>query len=470
MSRLAASPAQPVLSGRRGRVLVVDDEAVIASTFQEFLAGEGFEVAVAGDAASALRTAGAFEPDLVLCDVQLPGLDGLDLLDRLLKLRPDTLVMMITAYATVENAVAAFRRGAHDYLMKPVLFDELLAKLDRLMGFRRLLVENQTLRRQLHAPVSLDTLIGASPSMEAVKALIRKVGPTRSNVLILGESGTGKELVARALHTTGGDPDAPFLAVNCAAIPNELLENQLFGHVRGAFTGADRDRAGLFVAAGRGTVFLDEIGELPSATQAKLLRAIETKEVLPVGATRAVAVGARILAATNKDLAAEVIAGQFRADLYYRLNVVAIGLPALRDRREDIPELVPVLLARHAARLGKPGLRVDNATVRRLTAAPWRGNVRELDNALERAAILGDGPLLTPADFPADLMGDSPVDQADSDEDDLRSALDRFERNQIRRVLDRCGGDKREAARRLGLGLSSLYRKLDESGAAAGQA
>jgi DNA-binding NtrC family response regulator len=447
-------------------VLIVDDEEVIASTLREFLGGEGFVVAVAGDAAEALRQVATFEPDLALCDIQLPGLDGLDLLDRLLRARPETIVLMITAYATVENAVAAFRRGAHDYLMKPVIFEELLAKLDRLMSARRLLLENQALRRALHAPVDPDSLVGDSPPMRAVKTLIRKVGPTRTNVLITGESGTGKELVARALHAAGAEPDAPFLAVNCAAIPNELLENQLFGHVRGAFTGADRDRIGLFAAAGRGTVFLDEIGELPLATQAKLLRSIEMKEVLPVGATRPVAIGARVLAATNKDLAAEVAAGSFRADLYYRLNVVAIGLPPLRDRREDIPELIPVLLARHADRMGRPPVLVDNATTRRLSAADWKGNVRELDNALERAMILAEGPVLTWSDFPPELVGPAGDEGSApaTDSDDLRSALDRFERAHIRRVLDRSGGDKREAARRLGLGLSSLYRKLDESG------
>ena len=284
----------------RGRILIVDDEEVIASTLQEFLRGEGYEVGVAHDAPTALALAERFEPDLALCDVQLPGPDGLELLNRLLQVRPETLVMMITAYATVENAVAAFQRGAHDYLMKPVIFEELLSKIDRLMGYRQLLRENQALRRQLHAHVGLDSLVGQSGAMKGVKTLIRKIGPMRSNVLITGESGTGKELVARALHASGTEPDSAFLAINCAAIPHELLENQLFGHLRGAFTGADRDHAGLFVAAGGGTVFLDEVGELPLATQAKLLRAIETKEVLPVGATRAVGIGARIVAATNK--------------------------------------------------------------------------------------------------------------------------------------------------------------------------
>ena len=451
----------PSKAARKGRILVVDDEDVITSTLQEFLEGEGYEVAIAGDAASALALIDPFEPDLALCDVQLPGSDGLELLDRLLKVRPELLVLIITAYATVETAVASFRRGAHDYLMKPVIFDDLLVKLDRLVRFRTLTRENQTLRRQLHATVDIETLVGESPAMQAVKTLIRKLGPTRSNVLIVGESGTGKELVARALHARGLEPDAPFLAINCAAIPHDLLENQLFGHVRGSFTGADRDRAGLFVAAGRGTVFLDEIGELPPATQAKLLRAIETKEVLPVGATRTEPVAARVVAATNKDLESEITAGRFRADLYYRLNVVAIGLPPLRDRRDDIPDLIAVLLDRHAATLGKAIEGVDNATIRLLSAAPWKGNVRELGNALERAVILAEGPTLTPSDFPIDLLGPgaSPFEEAT---DDLRTALDRFERRHLARVLEACGGDKKEAARRLGLGLSSLYRKLED--------
>lgn len=451
----------PKTQAGRGRVLVVDDEEVIASTLAEFLGSEGFEVDVANDARSALARSERFEPDVVLCDIQLPDSDGLDLLERLLRVRPDTLVLMITAYATVETAVSAFRRGAQDYLMKPVMFDELLAKIDRMMSFRRLIRENQALRKQLHTPVSPDELIGQGPAMQAVKTLIRKVGPTRSNVLITGESGTGKELVARALHASGIDPNAPFLAINCAAIPHDLLENQLFGHVRGAFTGADRDQAGLFVAAGSGTVFLDEIGELPQATQAKLLRAIENKEVLPVGATRSSGVAARVVAATNKDLLQEVEASRFRADLYYRLHVVNIAMPPLRDRPEDVPDLVAFLLEKHAKTMGRRVVAVDNAALRRLTLAPWRGNVRELDNALERAVILADGPILTPLDFPSDLMGGGLGDVADAG-DDLRAALAHFERTHINRVLNDCGGDKREAARRLNLGLSSLYRKLED--------
>jgi DNA-binding NtrC family response regulator len=454
----------------QGRILIVDDEEVIAATLKEFLQGEGYDVATACDLSSALAQVEAFEPEIVLCDVQLPGTDGINVLHRVLEIRPETLFIMITAYATVENAVAAFQRGAHDYLMKPVLFEDLLAKIGRLIRFRRLLRENQALRRQLHSQGDLDAIVGGSPPIEAVKTLIRKVGPTRTTVLITGESGTGKELVARALHALGPARDEMFLAINCAAIPHDLLENQLFGHVRGAFTGADRDHAGMFVGGGRGTsfgaacpgtVFLDEIGELGRSTQAKLLRAIENKEVLPVGATRPVSFQARLLTATNKDLEAEVAADRFRADLYYRLNVVTIQVPPLRSRREDIPALVSALLAKHAKSLGKRAGGVDNATIRGLMSAPWIGNVRELDNALERALILSEGPVLTPDDFPAGLIAESDGDPAG---DNLRAAVRDYERQHIQRVLRECADDKREAARRLGLGLSSLYRKLEEIG------
>jgi DNA-binding NtrC family response regulator len=445
----------------RGRILIVDDEEVISGTLREFLEGEQFEVATAADMPGALALVESFGPDVVLCDVQLPGADGLTVLERSLRIRPETLFIMITAYATVENAVAAFRRGAQDYLMKPVLFEDLLAKLDRLIAYRRLLLENQALRRQLHRQGEIDALVGESPPMQAVKTLIRKVGPTRSTVLITGESGTGKELVARALHAAGPDREGVFLAVNCAAIPHDLLENQLFGHSRGAFTGADRDHAGLFVAAGTGTIFLDEIAELSPSTQAKLLRAMENKEVLPVGATRPISFQARLITATNKDLTAEVAAHRFRPDLYYRLNVVTIHLPPLRNRRDDIPDLVTALLAKHARSLGKRVDGVDNATIRGLMSAPWTGNVRELNNALERAVILSETPILTPDDFPPGLIA---VSDSDADGDNLRAAVRDYERRHIQRVLRDADDDKREAARRLGLGLSSLYRKLEELG------
>jgi DNA-binding NtrC family response regulator len=448
------------MSSSSAHILVVDDEPIIRESLAELLTQEGFAVTVCGSAEEALVGARQSRFDVALCDVQLPGMDGLELLDRMLKISPETLVLLITAYGTIDNAVAAFQRGAQDYLMKPILLDEVLAKIRRLLDYRRLSLDNQWLRRELNNTGDADLVVGHSPAMKRLMEVIRKVARTPSTVLLVGESGTGKEVVARAIHRQAANAEARFLAVNCAAIPNDLLENQLFGHRKGAFTGADRDQAGVFVHAGTGTVFLDEIAELPPATQAKLLRAIEQKEVLPVGANEPVAVQARILAATNKNLAREVEAGRFREDLYYRFNVVTIALPPLRERREDIPDLVAHLLARHARTLGKRLTGVTYETMQILLACPWKGNIRELDNALQRAAILGDGPLLTPGDLPPDL---APRLDDPALVDDLGEAVRRFERQHIERILRRCP-DKKEAARRLGVGLSSLYRRIAELG------
>jgi DNA-binding NtrC family response regulator len=445
----------------KAAILVVDDEPLIRDTLAEYLTQEGFAVVACASGEEALHAAHDSRFDVALCDVQLPGIDGIELLDRLVKISPETFVVLITAYATVENAVEAFHRGAHDYLMKPIILDEVLGKLRRMLSTRDLLRENQYLRRELHRVSDPGEIIGRSPAMRRIQELIRRVAPTGSLVLLTGESGTGKELIARAIHqqshTTG---EARFLAVNCAAIPHDLLENQLFGHRRGAFTGADRDRDGVFIHAGSGTVLLDEIAELPLATQAKLLRALEQKEVLPVGANEPVRMEARILAATNKDLRKEVEAGRFREDLFYRLNVVRIDLPPLRERREDIPELVDFLLARHARSMGKRFTGVAHETMQILLACPWRGNVRELDNALQRAVILGDGPLVQPTDLPPDL---APAPQDPALVDDLAEAVRRYERLHLERIL-RQVPDKKEAARRLGVGLSSLYRKITELG------
>jgi DNA-binding NtrC family response regulator len=465
-------------AGSRAAILVVDDEPLIRDTVAEYLSQEDFDVVCSASGEEALDQVTARRFDVVLCDVQLPGMDGLELLARLQRVSPETFVLLITAYATVENAVEAFQRGAHDYLMKPILLDEVLAKVRRLLAHRAIYLENRWLRRELNRVESVDPMIGGA-ALEPVFATIRKVAPTRSTVLILGESGTGKELVARAIHEGGAERESAstdrrddsndsrvmfagrrFIAVNCAAIPHDLLENQLFGHRRGAFTGADRDQAGVFVHAGRGTVFLDEVGETPLATQAKLLRAIEQKEILPVGANEPVRVEARVLAATNKDLLKEVEAGRFREDLYYRLNVVQIHVPPLRERREDIPLLVEYLLGRHARTLGKRISGVTREAMQLLLACRWRGNVRELDNALQRAAILGEGPLIEPSDLPPDL---APQEGDPALVDDLSEAVKRFEKQHIERILRRAP-DKKEAARLLNMGLSSLYRRIAELG------
>jgi DNA-binding NtrC family response regulator len=473
-----ATPAEPAMArspasankDAANTILIVDDEPLIRDTLAEYLTQEGYPVAACANGEEAVALAGERRFAVALCDVQLPGMDGLALLDRLRRISPETFVLVITAYATVENAVEAFQRGAHDYLMKPILLDEVLAKVRRLLAHRDLYLENQWLRRELRRCQEDEVIIGDSPAMRQVLHMVRKVGPTPSTVLIVGESGTGKELIARAIHarTVGevGKPPRPglvegrFVAVNCAAIPHDLLESQLFGHRKGSFTGADRDQTGLFVHAGSGTLFLDEICEMPLSTQAKLLRAIEQKEFLPVGANEAVRVEARVLAATNKDLLKEVEAGRFREDLYYRLNVVCIRIPPLRDRREDIPALVEFLLARHARALGKRIHGVTHEAMRLLLACRWRGNVRELDNALQRAVILGEGPLVTTADLPPDL---APVEGDPALVDELGEAVKRFEKQHIERVL-RLLPDKKEAAQRLGIGLSSLYRRIAELG------
>ncbi len=448
----------------RPAILVVDDEPVIRDTLAEYLHLEGYAVAVAATGEDAVAQAQAQRFDVVLCDVNLPGLDGLEVLEELSKRCPETFVILVTAYATVETAVEAFQRGAHDYLMKPVILKDVLTKVRRLLKTRDLFRENQWLRRELARDTEcVEVVVGRSKVMRDVYELARKVAPTPSTVLILGESGTGKEVLARAIHRIAQEvkpTDGRFLAINCAAIPHDLLENQLFGHRKGAFTGADQNSAGLFVHAGAGTVFLDEIGELPLGTQAKLLRAIEQKEVFPVGANEPVKVQARILAATNKDLRAEVTAGRFREDLFYRFNVVSVSLPPLRERREDIPELVDDLLARHARAMGRKFTGVSHDALQLLLAQPWKGNVRELDNVLQRAVILGEGPLVLPCDLPPDIRP-QPDDPFAIDE--LNSAVQRFEKLHIERIL-RLTTDKREAARRLGIGLSSLYRKIEQSG------
>jgi DNA-binding NtrC family response regulator len=439
---------------------VIDDEPLIRETLEEYLTQEGYQVSTCASGEQALEHAAEQYFEVALCDVQLPGLDGIETLERLLQISPQTFVLLVTAYATVENAIEAFQRGAHDYLMKPIVLDEVTAKLRRILEYRTVLQENAWLRRELHRDYDFDHIVGRAPAMQRVFEMVRKLAPTRSTVLLSGESGTGKELIARALHFQGKQRAGRFLAVNCAAIPNDLLENQLFGHRKGAFTGADRDQSGIFVHAGDGTVFLDEISELPLATQAKLLRAIEQKEVLPVGANEPVHIEARLVAATNRDLLERVEQGHFREDLYYRLNVVNILLPPLRERREDIPELVNFLLAKHGRQLGKPIKGVTHETLRILLGCRWKGNVRELDNALQRAVILGEGELIEPADLPPDL---APCASDPQLVDELSEAVRRFEKQHIERILADTP-DKKEAARRLGIGLSSLYRRIAELG------
>ncbi len=446
----------------RGTILVADDEPLARQSIAETLQEAGYRVYEAADGTTVLQLLDEVEVDVVLCDLKMPGADGLEVLKKVREAYPQTMVMLMTAYASVETVVEALRLGAQDYLLKPLLLDDVLHKVHRLLEHRQQAWELQLLRRELTRHVDFQSLVGRSPAMQELSTLIKKVAPTNATVLITGESGVGKEVVARLIHSLSGQKDRVFLPVNCSAIPETLLESQLFGYVKGAFTGAVGNQEGLFQRARGGTIFLDEIGELPLTLQPKLLRAIEEKEILPVGATVPVKTEVRLLAATNRSLEREVEAGRFREDLYYRLNVIELRIPPLRERREDIPLLVEYLIRRHNQELKKAYKGVDNATMKLLMSMPWKGNVRELDNVLERAMILGDGEWITPADLP---WGDVQAQATPhSSSDNLKEALHAYERSHIQHVLKRLDGDKKKAAEVLGVSLSSLYRKLDELG------
>jgi DNA-binding NtrC family response regulator len=441
-------------------ILIVEDEDIIRTTLREFLSGEGYEVETADTVSAATAQARARDFAVAVCDVQLPDGDGLNLLRRLQQLNPETSVLVITAYATVENAVEAFKAGAFDYLVKPVIFEDLSNKLDRLFEYRSLFLENQALRRELERRDGFEEIVGSSKPLLELQKTIHKVAVTNSNVLLVGETGTGKELFARAIHAAGPKSSARFLAVNCGTRPVELLESQLFGAKSGTLPTVQGDQPGIFRHAGDGTVFLDEIAHLPMATQAKLLRAVEYQEIMPVGASETVRVSARLIAATTRDLMRDVAEGRFQEDLFYRLDGVKIHIPPLRERLDDVPELVECFIAKHSRTMGKRVTGTTSETIRLLMSAQWKGNVRQLDNAIERAVMMCDGTQIEPKDLPPDLLG---VSQLLPDTDDLRSALRHYERLHISRVL-RQWPDKREAAKRLKLGLSSLYRKIEELG------
>jgi len=441
-------------------VLIVEDEEIIRKSLKEVLLGEGYDVGEAESVADALRLARERDFDVAFCDVQLPDGDGIALLRRLHQLNAHTCILIITAYATVENAVEAFKAGAFDYLVKPVIFEDLLNKLDRLYEFRNLYFENQSLRRELSRQGNLDEIVGSSEAIKAVQDQIRKVAVTNANVLLVGETGTGKELFARAVHAAGPNCEQSFLAVNCGTRPVELLEGQLFGHRTSMPGGGQTVEEGLLVHAGEGTVFLDEIGDLPLSTQAKLLRAIEYQEVLPAGASEPQQVNARIVASTTRELAREVAQDNFHEDLFYRLDGVKIPIPPLRDRIDDVPELVDFFTAKYSKQMKKRVAGASSETIRLLMSAEWKGNVRQLDNAIERAVMMCEDATIEPGDLPPDLLG---LGQPLPDTEDLRSALKHYERLHITRVL-RQWPDKREAAKRLRLGLSSLYRKIEELG------
>jgi DNA-binding NtrC family response regulator len=450
-------------AGARASILVVEDDAAMREMLREALAEDGYLVETAAGGRIGVDRVKRGGIDLVVSDVKMPDLDGLDMLREIKAVTPSPYVITITAFGSIDTAIRAVKLGAFDYITKPFDLDQLIMAVQKALGERDLRSEVARLRDEVARSYRFDNIIGKSPAMQEVFGLIRRLGGSSASVLVTGESGTGKELVAKSIHWNSPRKGRPFVPVNCAAIPDALLESELFGYKRGAFTDARTDRAGIFVEAEGGTIFLDEIAELSPALQAKLLRVLQEREIRPLGATGSERVDVRVIAATNRELAVRLKEGSFREDLYYRLNVVQLQLPALRDRAEDILPLADHFLGAAAARAGKEIRGLQEVAKKALLAYRWPGNVRELENAIERAVALTETGALRLEDLPAAVLLHKV-----SDQDTLGMALARglnleeLEREYIQRVLSAEGGNKTRAAQRLGLDRKTLYRKLEE--------
>jgi DNA-binding NtrC family response regulator len=447
----------------RSTILVVDDDREMANILVEILSAAGYRAIAANSGADALATVRREHPDLVISDLRMVGLSGHQLQAEIKRVAPNLPVVIITAFGSIQTAVESMKLGAFDYITKPFSNDELLLVVSRALEDRRLRQEIKRLRGELAHSYGLENIIAASRKMTEVLEIVGQIADSAASVLLTGESGTGKELIARALHFRSRRQQAPFVPVNCAAIPDNLLESELFGHVKGAFTDARQNKTGLFQSARGGTLFLDEIGEMPLLLQAKLLRVIEDKRVRPVGATEETSVDVRIVSATNSDLeAAMAAAGKFRIDLYYRLATVTLVLPPLRERTEDIVPLMKHFLARASAEAGRPIPEIDPEAIASLTHYQWPGNIRELQNAISRAVILCRNNRITRSDLPAKIAGDESVATSVDEAVTRRLTIDQLEREYARAVLASVGGNKSEAAMVLGIDRKTLYRKLGD--------
>ena len=441
------------------KILLADDEATFRETFAKVLREEGMAVTAVGNGTDAIDAITKELFAVAILDIRMPGADGIKVLREIMQIRPQTRVIMITAFGTVEMAVKAIKLGASDYVVKPVVMDDILMKIRQNLRYIELNEENKQLKQELNSHFDIGQIIGKSPAIENVFEMIRKVAPTKSNVLITGESGTGKELVARAIHSLASQNSRRFLAINCSAIPESLLESELFGHVKGSFTSACQDKKGLFECARGGTLFLDEIGHMPMSCEVKLLRAVEHKQIIPVGSTESVDIDLRLIAATNKDLLKEIKEGRFREDLYYRMNVVGIHLPPLRERKEDIPLLVEHFIKKYNAEMGKHCIEISDEVLRLFMDYEWKGNIREMQNVIERAVIFAEDDAIKISDIGS--LGQHSATLSDESQS-LQAAVRAYEREHICRILNKHSWNKVEAAKALNVGLSSLYRKIDE--------
>lgn len=442
---------------RKLQLLIVDDEQSIRRLCTTVGQGMGYVCSEAESAEAALERIETAPADIILTDLKLPNLCGTDLLRKAKELLPRSEVAIMTGHGSIESAVDAMRHGAYDYIEKPFRVEKLRQLLQRMAEKVRLVAENQFLRERVETETSLDGIIGSSTKIQDVMRMVSRLKDGRTPVLITGESGTGKELVARAIHFRGPLAEMPFIAVDCGALVPTLMESELFGHEKGAFTGALRAKPGLFQSANGGSIFLDEIGELPLEMQAKLLRVLQEKELRPVGSNSKVSVSVRVIAATNRDLEASYRAGTFRKDLYFRLNVVTIHLPSLRERRSDIPQLVHCFLDRYA-----PGenIQITSAAMKSFLNYDWPGNVRELENCIARAVALGDHRTIDAADLPPTIRGNAAAHGGAEDAPSSTTALAELERMTILRVFEQAGGDKKLAGKMLGISRATLYRKL----------
>jgi two-component system response regulator PilR (NtrC family) len=447
------------------RILVVDDEEIIRESLSFILKKEGYDVTEASNGKEAYEKILADPFDIVVSDIEMPEMKGIELLEQITHVSPETLVVIITAHASIETAIEALRKGASDYILKPIEFDELIVKIHRLLEHRRLSLENKVLRQELLRKYDFAHLIGKSTAMKKVFSMLEKVAPTESTVLITGKSGTGKELVARALHYNSKRGSKPFIAVNCGAIPETLIESELFGHKKGAFTGATTDKEGYFKAADGGTLFLDEISEMPLPLQVRLLRVIEQKEIVPVGTSRTIPVNVRFVAATNRELLKEVEAGRFREDLLYRFNVVEIHLPTLTERTEDIPLLVERFVEKYRNEMAKNIQGVNNEVMHLLMNHEWRGEVRELENIIERAVIFCNDEFITVKDLPEFMQQHVEVPLPPSPlPASLKEAIENVEKQVIYSALQRNNHDKEKTSLELKVSLPTLYRRIKDLG------